>query len=585
MSPQRWQQVNELFLEAARVAPDERRAWLDQHCGTDGELRGEVERLLAVDATATAPFLEPAPLNVREQLDREGDAPTGAAPAAGVHIEGYQIVRELGRGGQGAVFQAIQLSTKRKVALKVLLEGAYASPATRRRFEREVDLAVSLKHANIIAILDSGVTDDSRPYYVMDYVRGKPLHHHVRDHRLPLDEMLRLFRKVCEAVQYAHQRGVIHRDLKPSNILVDAQGEPRILDFGLAKQLAASEAALLSISQNIMGTLPYMSPEQTRGNPDEIDTRTDVYALGVILYELLTGRYPYPVVGQMADVLRHIAETPPTPPSRAWTPESGVMRRAPGKRPSGALLRTWLRRASRSPIDDDLQTIVLKALAKERGRRYDNAGALARDIENRLAGRPIDAKSDSVWYVLRKMARQHAYATSVLALLLVILVSSSFINYYFYRNAERNRQQLAGAHEQLRQRNQELELAVNARFPVERFGALMWFLGEWRAGRIELARRIRDRVRPDTPEHAAISFLLDETVADADFLASFPAEFAAMGWLAVGERALAAGRTADATRAFENGLVARGAKEIKDGLLARLEQLRAVGSDAPRPTP
>ena len=166
---------------------------------------------------------------------------------------------------------------------------------------------------------------------------------------MTLEETLSVFKQVCDAVQYAHHKGVIHRDLKPSNILVDSEGNAKVLDFGLAKRMIGPIQTVVSITQEIIGTLPYMSPEQAKGNPDHIDTRTDIYALGVILYEILTGHYPYPVAGQMADVLKHIAETPPTPPSSQWTPESGVT-----KRSSKHL------RPGKCPIDDDLQTVVLK---------------------------------------------------------------------------------------------------------------------------------------------------------------------------------------------------------------------------------
>jgi tetratricopeptide (TPR) repeat protein len=209
---------------------------------------------------------------------------------------------------------------------------------------------------------------------------------------------------VCDAVQFAHQRGIIHRDLKPGNILVDAEGNPRLLDFGLARWTAQPVDTVVSMTNAMLGTLPYMSPEQTRGNPDEIDTRADIYALGVILYELLTGHYPYPVAGQMVEVLKHIAETPPTPPSRVWTADSGVVSRAGSS--EGSASRSRLR-SRRCPIDDELQTVVLKTLAKERERRYQSAGELARDLERYLKGDAIEAKRDSGWYVIKTKVRRH----------------------------------------------------------------------------------------------------------------------------------------------------------------------------------
>ena len=216
----------------------------------------------------------------------------------------------------------------------------------------------------------------------MDYVRGQRLHQYVRDKKLSLEQTLRLFATVCDAVQFAHQRGVIHRDLKPSNILVDAEGNPKILDFGLARSMSASAQTAVSMTQELLGTLPYMSPEQTRGDPDEIDIRTDVYALGVILYELLTGKYPYPVTGNVMDVLRTITEAEPSPPSRQWTPDEGIRGRSHRR----------LRRGE-CPIDNEVHTIVLKALSKERERRYQSARELADDVRRYLANEPIEASA------------------------------------------------------------------------------------------------------------------------------------------------------------------------------------------------
>ncbi len=311
------------------------------------------------------------------------------------HIEGYRILSELGRGGMGVVYKAIQTSTKRQVALKVLLEGPIISRTARRRFEREVELAAQLSHSNIVTILESGIAS-GRYYFAMQYVEGQRLDHYIADRNLELEAKLLLFVKICRAVNYAHQRGVIHRDLKPSNIIVDEHGEPHVLDFGLAKLAdkdVGEEHAMISMTGQVMGTLPYMSPEQTTGSSSDIDTRTDVYSLGVILYEMLTGRYPYTVVGKMMDVLRNIAEAEPERPS--------------------TVLRT---------INNEIETIVLKSLAKDKMRRYQSADNLATDVERYLSGEPIEAKLDSATYVLWKMLKRHRVPVGVVAGFFILLV-------------------------------------------------------------------------------------------------------------------------------------------------------------------
>lgn len=308
---------------------------------------------------------------------------------------GYVLAREIHRGGQGIVYQAVHKATKRKVAIKVMIEGALASTRERARFEREVEILAQLDHPNIVDVLDSG-TVEGRFYYVMDYISGTTLDVWISQHDMPIARVLELFAKICEAVNAAHLKGVIHRDIKPANIRIDANGEPHIVDFGLARIATGSlsdDDRLMTMTGQFLGSLPWASPEQAQGIPNMIDVRTDVYSLGVTLYQMLTGRFPYQVAGNMRDVLDNILRTEPARPSTV-----------------------------RRQINDEVETIVLKCLSKERDRRYQNAGDLARDIGHYLRGDPIEAKRDSGWYVLRKTAKRYRGVVSAASIMLVMLV-------------------------------------------------------------------------------------------------------------------------------------------------------------------
>jgi len=540
-----WERAAELFDQAAKRSPEERAAFLAEACGNDEALRVEVESLLAHHEQAASDFLQPpeglagaagqtaAAETIEHDPSSNLDGPTP-------RIEGYEIVRELGRGGQAIVYQAIQKAARRKVAIKVLLEGAHASKSAQKRFEREIELIAQLRHPNIISIFHSGTTQDRRHFYVMDYVRGAPLRQYVRDRKLTLEQTLGLFAGVCEAVQHAHQKGVIHRDLKPNNILVDADGAPKVMDFGLAKLLAGPVDTLVSISQQLVGTLPYMSPEQARGNPDEVDTRTDIYALGVILYELLTGHYPYPVVGQIVEVLKHIVETPATPPSRIWSPDSGILQRS--RRRS---------RHGRCPIDDEVQTIVLRALAKDRERRYQSAGELARDIQHYLAGEPIEAKRDSALYVLRKLARRHAPATVALLSVVAVLVSTASISIFFYRQTRVGQSKLQEAYAKS---EREAEWMSNLEAVMHVF-VLNSFLCEWHADRLASAKGVRDQpLLGNAPERIAMDFLLNGQVSERELLERLGPAHASLAHFAIGEREWKAGNQEAAVAAYKSSL-------------------------------
>jgi tetratricopeptide (TPR) repeat protein len=311
-------------------------------------------------------------------------------------IPGLRILYELHRGGQGVVYAAVQESTGRRVALKLLLGGRLSSTIQRRRFEREVDLAASLTHPNIVKVFDRGDAPSGEPYYIMELVEGVPLDAYLRERDPAPRQRLELLRRVADAVSYAHQRAVMHRDLKPANILIDERDEPHVLDFGLAKP--AEHAATLSPATEaggFVGTLRYASPEQVKGDPDAVDVRTDVYSLGVILYESLAGRFPYPEGASLSALIRSISNDAPLRP-----------------------------RLANPRLAPDLETIILKAMEKDPARRYQSASELAADIHRFLRSEPITARPPTPAYQLRKLAERHKPLVGALAATFAVLLAA-----------------------------------------------------------------------------------------------------------------------------------------------------------------
>ena len=325
-------------------------------------------------------------------------------------FENYEIIQELPQGGQAIVYKAVHKPTKTYVAIKILLPTLMASTRARYYFEREAELIARLDHPSIVRIRDSGIIH-GQYFFVMEFIKGQPLYHYVEAQNLSFRERIILFKKICEAVTYAHQQGIIHRDLKSGNVLVDERGEPHILDFGLAKAIGLGELArkdaMPTITGQWAGSLSNMSPEQAAAKPELIDVRTDVYALGMMLYHILTGQDAYNVTGPVLDVLRNIEGVEPVRPSK-------IIRK----------------------FDPDVEAILLAALAKDRASRYQSVAGLQSDIENWLANRPINVRAISTLYLVRKVIARHRYVAAVVGLLLLIIFSFSFVSLNLFLTAK-----------------------------------------------------------------------------------------------------------------------------------------------------
>jgi serine/threonine protein kinase/Tfp pilus assembly protein PilF len=365
------------------------RVLIEQHVASCTACRDRVNEI-----TENLRLVEPLKGSVRQDAEM-----TQAAPAVPDWIGPYRVLRRVGRGGMGVVYEAEQQNPRRTVALKVLHSTAHLDDHYERLFRREVQVLAHLRHPSIAAIHEAGRAPDGRSYFAMELVQGVSLLQYASQASLSHEARLRLFKDVCDAIAYAHQRGVIHRDLKPSNILVDAAGRPKVLDFGLAKVLEVDPEApaMTAVTEvgRIQGTLPYMSPEQVRGEPLGIDIRSDVYSLGVVLYELLVGRLPYVIdSNNLLAAAKAISEQQPVPPS--------------------SIDRT---------LRGDLETILKKALEKDKEHRYQSAAEFAEDIRRYLHDETVIARPPSRSYQLRKFAKRNRPFVAAAAAVFLVLVA------------------------------------------------------------------------------------------------------------------------------------------------------------------
>jgi eukaryotic-like serine/threonine-protein kinase len=440
-------QAKEIFLAAIEKAtPAERAAFMDVACAGDASLREKVEQLLRAHYQPGS-FLEKPAAELRAHASSPGEidegeqgTSTGAAglpagadrssEAVGSYLGPYRLLQRLGEGGMGTVWVAEQHEpVKRRVAVKVIKPGQDSAQVL-RRFDAERQALALMDHSNIARVLDAGATENGRPYFVMELVPGVSITRYCDELHLPIRERLALFIAVCQAIQHAHQKGIIHRDIKPSNVLVciqDGRPVPKVIDFGVAKALhqRLTEDSMYTEVGAVIGTLEYMSPEQAEMSPLGVDTRADVYALGVLLYELLTGTTPLDKKrlrnAAYTEMVRLIKEEEPPKPSTRLTDSKDSLANV------AAMRRTEPARLTKE-VRGELDWIVMKALEKDRSRRYETANGFLRDIQRYLNEEPVEACPPSATYRLRKFARRNRTVLSTIAVFFLLMMLATLVS-------------------------------------------------------------------------------------------------------------------------------------------------------------
>jgi serine/threonine protein kinase len=436
VTPERWQQVSEALDKVLHSLAAERLEYLAEIAQSDPELHREVESLLASHDEAAAEFLNAPALQSKQGEDQSAQRRT----LLGRRLSAYQIVELIGVGGMGEVYRAVRADDqyRKQVALKVVRAGQ-DSAFVISRFKNERQILASLDHPNISRLLDGGTTEDGAPYFVMELIEGEPIDQYCEHHRLGFGDRLRLFLEVCSAVQFAHQRLIIHRDLKPGNILVTADGATKLLDFGIAKILepdTTADSFEPTLTQFRVLTPAYASPEQVKG--EAITTASDVYALAVVLYELLTTHHPYCSAGDTAEkVAQAVCEVEPKKPStvvsaRRLVGDNRVELGAPASVQTDREAEKLKKR-----LKGDLDNIVLMALRKEPQRRYGSVELLAQDIRRHLENLPVSARNDTVVYRISKFTRRHRAGIVATCIVIVALVLGMAMTLQQKRRADR----------------------------------------------------------------------------------------------------------------------------------------------------
>src|SRR5947208_1473516 len=439
-----------LFTLAVEKTAAERVAFLERECSGDAELRQRVEALLGAHEKA-GEFLNepPAAVSAKTFVITTGMVPI--TEKAGDRIGRYKLLQQIGEGGCGVVYMAEQEEpVRRRVALKVIKLGMDTKSVI-ARFEAERQALALMDHPNIARVLDAGATETGRPYFVMELVRGIKITEYCDQNKLATDERLKLCTQVCHAIQHAHQKGIIHRDIKPSNILVtlhDGVPVPKVIDFGIAKatQGRLTDQTLFTAFEQFIGTPAYMSPEQAEMSGLDVDTRSDVYALGVLLYELLTGLTPFDTKELLQSGLDELRRTirekePERPSTRLNTMIAADLTSAATQRRTDAPKLIHLLRG-------DLDWIVMKALEKDRTRRYESASSLAMDIQRHLENEPVLASPPSNLYRFQKLVRRNkTIFAAVVAVALALVIGLGLSLYLFIRERDARRRAVAAEQE------------------------------------------------------------------------------------------------------------------------------------------